>query len=116
MTHSTLPSSTDGEIVREDERTTPHGGFTEEQVRAVAAEIGLDLDRAAFDLDAFRRGMKVELEHGLRDPETDVTHDDPRITGKIAWAHLKEFSDYYERLQTMEREAEASASIGAPES
>jgi len=79
---------------------------TEAEARAVAAEIGLDLDAAAFGADAFRRGMEVEFEHGSHDPETDVTHDDPLITGKIAWAHLKEFPDYYERLDAMEREAE----------
>ena len=46
--------------------------------------------------------MNVELEHGSRDPETNVTNDDPVITGKIAWAHLKELPDYYERLEAME--------------
>ena len=50
--------------------------------------------------------MEVELEHGRRDPMTDVTHDDPIVTGKIAWAHLREFPDYYDRLDAMEREAE----------
>ncbi|MEX0983550.1 MAG: DUF5661 family protein [Actinomycetota bacterium] len=80
--------------------------FTIEQARAVADEIGLDLHAAAFDTERFRRGLEVELEHGRRDPETDVTHDDPLITGKIAWAHLKEMPDYYERLAKMEAEAE----------
>jgi hypothetical protein len=81
---------------------------TETQARGVAAEIGLNFDDAAFDVDAFRRGMEVEFEHGSHDPQTDVTHDDPVITGKIAWAHLKEFPDYYDRLEAMEREAEAN--------
>jgi hypothetical protein len=80
--------------------------FTAEQARAVANEIGLDLDAAPFSVDQFRRGMEVELEHGRRDPETDVTHDDPLVTGKIAWAHLKEMADYYDRLAVMEAEAE----------
>jgi hypothetical protein len=66
----------------------------------------LDLDAAPFSVDQFRRGMEVELEHGRRDPETDVTHDDPLVTGKIAWAHLKEMADYYDRLAVMEAEAE----------
>lgn len=48
----------------------------------------------------------VELEHGLHDPATDVTHDDPLVTGKIASAHLNEFPDYYTRLEQMEEEAE----------
>jgi hypothetical protein len=48
----------------------------------------------------------VEFEHGSHDPQTDVTGDDPIITGKIALAHMKEFPDYYERLERMERQAE----------
>jgi hypothetical protein len=47
----------------------------------------------------------VELEHGGRDPRTDVTHDDPVVTAKIALAHLNEFPDYYTRLDKMEEEA-----------
>ena len=49
--------------------------------------------------------MDVELEHGLHDPETDVTGDDPLVTAKIARAHLNEFPDYYTRLERMEEEA-----------
>jgi hypothetical protein len=80
--------------------------FTPEQANAVAVEIGLDFDEVAFDLEQFRRGMQVELEHGTQDPVTDVTNDDPVITGKIAWAHLREMPDYYDRLDAMEAEAE----------
>jgi len=80
--------------------------FTTEQALAVAAELGIDFETAAFDVEQFRRGMEVELEHGRRDPATDVTHDDPIITGKISWAHLKEMPDYYDRLDAMEAEAE----------
>lgn len=71
----------------------------------IAAMIGINWTTARFDLDQFRRGMEVEFEHGLRDPQTNVTNDDPVITGKIAWAHLKEFPDYYARLDTLEAEA-----------
>lgn len=60
-----------------------------------------------FDVDQFRRGMAVELEHGLRDPATNVTDDDLFLTAKIALAHLNEFPDYYDRLEEMEEEAEA---------
>lgn len=79
------------------------GRTTSEEARRVGDEIGVDWSR--FDLDAFRRGMDVEFEHGSRDPQTDVTHDDPILTGKIALAHMKEFPDYYERLERMEAEA-----------
>ncbi len=77
---------------------------TSEEARRVGDEIGVDWDR--FDLEQFRFGMDVEYEHGSHDPQTDVTHDDPIVTGKIALAHMKEFPDYYERLQRMEAEAE----------
>jgi uncharacterized protein DUF5661 len=78
-------------------------GFTLAQAIAVAEEIGLDFSMEAFGPEALRQGMEVELEHGRRDPRTDVTHDDPLITGKIAWAHLLELPDYYERLEGFER-------------
>jgi Protein of unknown function (DUF5661) len=77
---------------------------TIEEARRVGDEIGVDWDR--FDLEQFRAGMDVEFEHGSHDPQTDVTHDDPIVTGKIALAHMKEFPDYYERLERMEAEAE----------
>lgn len=86
--------------------TGPRVGYTNEQATAVAVEIGLNLAESPFDIDQFRRGMEVELEHGARDPVTNVTNDDPMITGKIAWAHLREFPDYYDRLAVMEADAE----------
>ena len=77
---------------------------TSEDARRVGEVIGVDWSR--FDLEQFRKGMDVEFEHGSHDPQTDVTHDDPIVTGKIALAHMKEFPDYYERLERMEAEAE----------
>jgi len=77
---------------------------TSEEARRVGEEIGVDWSR--FDLEQFRMGMDVELEHGSHDPQTNVTDDDPIVTGKIALAHMKEFPDYYERLKHMEAEAE----------
>jgi uncharacterized protein DUF5661 len=90
-----------------DEMTTET--FTVEQARAVGEQIGIDWERAPFGVEQFRMGMDVELEHGARDPQTDVTGSDPIVTGKIALAHLKEFPDYYTRLARMEAEAEAAA-------
>ena len=80
--------------------------FTDEEARAIGHRIGIDWAAGDVDLDQFRMGLAVELEHGTQDPATDVTHDDEAITGKIALAHLKEIRDYYTRLVTMEREAE----------
>ena len=77
---------------------------TSAEAKRVGDEIGVDWSR--FDLEQFRLGMDVEYEHGTHDPQTDVTHDDPILTGKIAFAHMKEFPDYYDRLERMEREAE----------
>lgn len=80
--------------------------FTIEQARSIGEEIGIDWGTTDFDIDQFRRGLDVELEHGSRDPRTDVTGDDALTTGKIAWAHLTEFPDYYDRLDRLESEAE----------
>jgi hypothetical protein len=77
---------------------------TSDEAKRVGDAIGVDWSR--FDLEQFRAGMDVEFEHGSHDPQTDVTGDDPIVTGKIALAHMKEFPDYYERLERMEREAE----------
>lgn len=78
--------------------------FSVEQAKIIGEKLGIDWSK--FDVEQFRMGMDVELEHGLHDPETNVTGDDPLITGKIALAHLKEFPDYYTRLEKMEKEAD----------
>jgi hypothetical protein len=78
--------------------------FTTEKAREIGDKLGIDWSR--FNVEQFRMGLDVELEHGLVDPSTDVTGNDPIITGKIALAHLNEFADYYTRLEKMEREAE----------
>lgn len=80
--------------------------FSPEKAQSVAEELGINWDEVDFDLKQFADGMNVELEHGSRDMQTDVTNDDPIMTGKIALAHLKEFGDYYIRLEKMEKEAE----------
>src|SRR5215510_12661805 len=93
-----LRKTTGGGDMTETRRTTT------EEAKRVGDEIGVDWER--FDLEQFRAGMDVEFEHGSHDPQTDVTGDDPIVTGKIALAHMKEFPDYYERLERMEQEAE----------
>ena len=73
-----------------------------------AKEIGnnLGINWNNIQLNEFTKGVNVEFEHGTRYPETNVTNDDKALTGKIAWAHLKEFPDYYTRLEKMENDAE----------
>ena len=80
--------------------------FSEQEARSVGEEIGIDWESAPFDVEQFRMGMDVELEHGLSDVLTNVSDDDPIVTGKIALAHLNELPDYYTRLTRMEAEAE----------
>ena len=80
-------------------------GFSSDEARRVGEQIGIDWATAAFDVEQFRLGMDVELEHGLRDPLTNVSGDDAVLTGKIALAHLNEFPDYYTRLARMDDDA-----------
>lgn len=78
--------------------------FTTEEARIIGEKLGLDWSK--FDVEQFRMGLDVELEHGKRNALTNVSDDDDQITGKIALAHLNEFPDYYSRLDFMEKEAE----------
>jgi hypothetical protein len=78
--------------------------FSPDEAKQIGAALGIDWQ--AFDVEQFRMGLEVELEHGARDPQTNVTNDDPLTTGKIALAHLKEFPDYYTRLKALETEAD----------
>lgn len=78
--------------------------FSAQEAKAVGEKLGIKWDK--FNVDQFRRGLDVELEHGLVSPSTNVTNDDPVLTGKIALAHLNEFADYYDRLEEMEEDAE----------
>ena len=79
--------------------------FSSDEAKHIGDSLGVDWDQA--DLEQFRMGLLVELEHGTRDPETNVTDDDVSLTAKIALAHLNEFPDYYTRLAKMEAEADA---------
>jgi DNA-directed RNA polymerase alpha subunit len=81
--------------------------FSADEARVAGERIGIDWLTSPFDVEQFRMGMDVELEHGTRDPETNVTNDEQTVTAKIARAHLNEFPDYYTRLAIMEAEAEA---------
>jgi hypothetical protein len=78
--------------------------FSAEQAKAIGEQLGIDWSK--FDIEQFRSGLDVELEHGTVNSLTNVTNDDPVMTGKIALAHLNEFPDYYTRLEEMEVEAE----------
>jgi hypothetical protein len=74
-----------------------------EEAKKIGEALNIRWDK--FDVEQFRAGMDVELEHGTEDSHTNVTNDDLMTTGKIALAHLNEFPDYYDRLEKMEEEA-----------
>jgi hypothetical protein len=83
--------------------------FTAEEAQRVAEELGIDWNSAPFDVEQFRAGMDVELEHGRSNLAANVTDDDPLVTGKIALAHVNELSDYYTRLARMEADEPPAA-------
>jgi hypothetical protein len=91
----------------------PSKSFSGDEARRVGEEIGIDWDSGPFDVEQFRIGLDVELEHGRHDQQTNVTDDDPVTTGKIALAHLNEFADYYTRLERMEEEARRAHRAGS---
>tara|TARA_Y100000310_G_scaffold315536_1_gene366206 strand:+ start:503 stop:775 length:273 start_codon:yes stop_codon:yes gene_type:complete len=78
--------------------------FTLEEAKKIGEELGIRWDK--FDVDQFKKGIDVELEHGTFNSNTNVTEDDSLITGKIALAHLNELPDYYDRLEKMEEQGE----------
>ena len=78
--------------------------FSAKEAKAIGEKLGIAWDK--FDVNQFRMGLNVELEHSKISPSTNVTNDDPILTGKIALAHLNEFPDYYDRLEKLEKEAE----------
>ena len=82
--------------------------FTTEEALEIGDKLSIDWNR--WSVEQFHKGLNVELEHGLQDPATDVTGNDPILTGKVALAHLNEFADYYTRLTKMEHEAKEKRS------
>lgn len=82
--------------------------FSSEEAKEIGKKINIDFEK--INLEQFRLGLTVELEHGTENPKTNVTNGDLLVTGKIAWAHLNEIPDYYTRLIKMEAEAEVDTS------
>ena len=82
--------------------------FSLTEAKQIGDDLGIVWDK--FGIEQFRMGLNIELEHGSRDPATDITHDEPMVTGKIAWAHLKEIPDYFTKLAAMAEQAERAKS------
>lgn len=85
----------------------PPKKFTLSEAQEIATSLKINFTKEKFDLQQFAMGINVELEHGSKYPNTNVTKNDPILTGKIALAHLQEFPDYYTRLKKLEEEATA---------
>jgi len=83
--------------------------FTSEEAKEIGEQLGITWNK--YDVEQFRMGMDVELEHGTVDPNTNVTDDDPLATGKITLAHLNEIPDYYNRLAEMEEQGESALEL-----
>jgi hypothetical protein len=95
--YTTPPESSDPEA------TDPMSTLVMEDIKDIGTQIGIIWDDVEFTVEAFGQGLLIELEHGSKDPETDVTHNDMFTTAKIAWAHLKEDPKYYDKLKTIEK-------------
>lgn len=88
--------------------------FSSEEARLLGSMLGIRWEESPFDVEQLRMGLDVELEHGRRDPDTNVTDDEPVLTARIALAHLREMPDYYTRLRRMEAEGERPAREEGP--
>jgi hypothetical protein len=110
--------------------------ITKEEVQRVCSELGIgdwtelttasvQVDEASriraalgaetldVSLEDFREGLEVELEHGVRYTDANVTNNHPLLTGKIVLAHLKEMLDYYVRLKVAELEGDMFKALQA---
>jgi hypothetical protein len=91
-----------GQLSTKEEEVEHRLLVTTEDAVSTATTLRIDFAELGCDVEQFRRGMEVELEHGRRSGDTNVTNDDLVQTGKIALAHLRELPDYYDRLAVME--------------
>ena len=78
--------------------------FTKGEAEKIGKKLGIKWDK--WNVEQFRLGLDVELEHGKVSLKTNITNDNPLMTGKIALAHLNEFHDYYTRLAKLEKQAD----------
>ena len=96
------------EYVRGPAKLQEEKQFTLTEAKQIGDDLGIRWE--TFDVEQFAMGLNVEMEHGRKNPQTDVTNDEPTLTGKIALAHLNEIPDYYTRLAVMEDEGEQAKS------
>ncbi len=92
-------------IIKKKSNEKTKTSFTMEEAIIIAKKLNINFEKEKFTIEQFKKGLNVELEHGSKLKKTDVTGDNPIITGKIALAHLNEIPDYYERLKKLEEDA-----------
>lgn len=88
--------------------------ISQEEARVILSE--MNAKEMEIDIEDFREGLEVELEHGIRFKDANVTNNHPILTGKIVLAHLKESLDYYKRLEVAELEGDLLKAIGTRDS
>lgn len=97
------------DYVQVEHTVTERKHFSHSEAKRIGDQLGLHWD--TFDVEQFAMGLNVELEHGRKDPKTDITHDESIATGKIALVHLNEIPDYYTRLASMKLQATRSKNV-----
>ncbi len=85
-----------------------------EEAKVILTEV--NTEGMNIDLEDFCTGLEVELEHGTRFKDANVTNNHPILTGKIVLAHLKESLDYYKRLEVAELEGDLLKALIARDS
>ncbi|MFZ5965661.1 MAG: DUF5661 family protein [Bacillota bacterium] len=105
MHHSENEDTINSSCVRTENIEQFKKSFTIEETQTVAEKLGINFSTVEFDIEQFRMGLDVELEHGMKGLNTNITDDDPVLTGKIALAHLNEIPNYYTRLAYLEAQA-----------
>jgi len=76
--------------------------FSLEDATKLGEKLGINWETNKFDAEQFKMGLESELEHGTKGKDLNITNDNPLMTAKIALAHLREISNYYDRLKKME--------------
>jgi hypothetical protein len=73
----------------------------------------VNTDGMDIDMEEFRRGLEVELEHGFAFANFNVTNNHPVLTAKIVMAHFMETTDYYRLLDVAELEGDVLKALVA---
>jgi len=81
------------------------------EAKVILTEV--NTEKMKIDLEEFRNGVEVELEHGIRFKDANVTNNHPILTGMIVLAHLKESLDYYKLLEVAELEGDLLKAVAA---